>query len=74
MDSETSYRLGQLEQKINFLMKHLGLEAEYADASRTDMDDVVALVRRGDKIGAIKLYRDKTGVGLAEAKKAVEAM
>jgi len=36
--------------------------------------DVVSLVREGKKIAAIKLYRDKTGVGLAEAKAAVEAL
>jgi ribosomal protein L7/L12 len=35
--------------------------------------DVVSLVREGKKIAAIKLYREKTGVGLAEAQAAVEA-
>ena len=36
--------------------------------------DVVSLVREGKKIAAIKLYREKTGVGLAEAKVAVETL
>jgi len=36
--------------------------------------DVLVLLRAGQKIAAIKLYRDKTGVGLAEAKNAVEAV
>ncbi len=36
--------------------------------------DVLDLLRAGQKIRAIKLYRDKTGVGLAEAKNAVEAL
>jgi ribosomal protein L7/L12 len=36
--------------------------------------DVVSLVREGKKIAAIKLYREKTGVGLAEAQAAVEAV
>jgi ribosomal protein L7/L12 len=36
--------------------------------------DVLSLVREGKKIAAIKLYRDKTGVGLVEAKAAVEAV
>lgn len=35
---------------------------------------VVGLLREGRKIEAIKLYREQTGVGLAEAKAAVEAM
>lgn len=38
------------------------------------MAEVQALVRGGKKIAAIKLYREKTGVGLKEAKDAVEAM
>jgi ribosomal protein L7/L12 len=36
------------------------------------LDDIKAAVAAGDKIQAIKLYRDATGVGLAEAKEAVE--
>jgi large subunit ribosomal protein L7/L12 len=36
--------------------------------------DVLDLLRAEQKIRAIKLYRDKTGVGLAEAKNAVEAL
>ena len=35
---------------------------------------VVALARAGNMIAAIKEYREITGVGLAEAKKAVEAI
>ena len=35
---------------------------------------VLALVRGGRKIEAIKLYRDVTGAGLKEAKDAVEAL
>jgi ribosomal protein L7/L12 len=37
-------------------------------------DEVKRKVLAGDKIGAIKLYRELTGVGLAEAKSAVEQM
>ena len=35
-------------------------------------DEVKRKILAGDKIGAIKLYREQTGVGLAEAKSAVE--
>lgn len=38
------------------------------------MRDFVSLLRQGKMIAAIKLYRDKTGVGLAEAKAAVETV
>lgn len=42
-------------------------------ASGSD-DEVMKLLRSGSKIGAIKAYREQTGVGLKEAKDAVEAM
>lgn len=35
--------------------------------------DVIAAAQRGEKIEAIKLLRERTGIGLAEAKDAVEA-
>ena len=38
------------------------------------MGEVAALKAQGDKIHAIKLYRERTGLGLKEAKDAVEAL
>jgi Ribosomal protein L7/L12 C-terminal domain len=38
------------------------------------MNAIVSAISRGEKIEAIKLYRDATGLGLAESKDAVEAM
>ncbi len=37
-------------------------------------EQIQALVAAGDKIAAIKLLREATGVGLAQAKEAVEAL
>jgi large subunit ribosomal protein L7/L12 len=37
-------------------------------------DELRSLLKRGDKIGAIKLYRGRTGEGLREAKDTVEAL
>jgi large subunit ribosomal protein L7/L12 len=42
--------------------------------AESDVRDFVTLLRQGKMIAAIKLYRDKTGVGLAEAKAAVETL
>ena len=39
-----------------------------------DMSAVMAELRAGNKINAIKLYREQTGVGLKEAKDAVEQL
>ena len=37
-------------------------------------DQIADLIRRGKKIEAIKVYREQTGVGLKDAKDAVEDM
>ncbi len=37
-------------------------------------DEILSLLKQGQKIGAIKLYREKTGVGLKEAKDFIEAL
>jgi hypothetical protein len=36
-------------------------------------DNIVAALKRGNKIEAIKLLREQTGIGLKEAKDAIEA-
>jgi ribosomal protein L7/L12 len=38
------------------------------------MAQVKAQLRKGNKIEAIKIYREATGLGLKEAKEAVEAL
>lgn len=41
---------------------------------RIDNDEIRDLIRQDRKIDAIKLVRERTGLGLAEAKDAVEAL
>ena len=48
--------------------------AEAASAADTFEAQLAAFLQRGQLIPAIKLYREHTGSGLAEAKSAVEAM
>ncbi len=43
-------------------------------SANAQMEQVYALIEAGNKIGAIKLYREMTGLGLAESKEAVEAL
>lgn len=46
-----------------------------ADASADGMyDEVRQAMREGKKIEAIKLYRERTGMGLKEAKEAIDAL
>ncbi len=75
MDSEQDLnaRVAALEQKVSFLLKHLGLEAQAA-GSAPQLDEVQALLVQGRLIEAIKVYRERTGLGLREAKDAVEQM
>ncbi len=46
----------------------------FAEPDPAKLDEIKSLAAEGNKIMAIKLYREATGVGLAEAKEAVEAI
>jgi len=49
------------------------MSEDQSAAEKEDFDArIIAQLREGKKIGAIKLYREKTGEGLREAKDAVE--
>lgn len=62
-------RLAVIERKLQLVMDHLGIvEPE------VDMPDVVRALEQGNKIEAIKAYRNATGARLADAKNAVDAI
>ena len=63
----TLARLSRVERKLDAVLQHLGIE--FADDGLNEVRD---LMNAGEKIAAIRLYRQRTGVGLAEAKAAVE--
>jgi ribosomal protein L7/L12 len=68
-----SNSINVLEKKVDMIMNHLNLH--YTDTAPKDLQyEIGALIRAGNKIEAIKRYREQTGVGLAEAKNAVEEM
>ncbi len=62
-------RLARVEQKLDLLLTHAGLD--YTPAPKAEWQ---ALADEGParKIAAIKAYREETGAGLADAKQAVE--
>lgn len=62
-------RLGLLERKIDAVLEHLGVPI-----IEPGFEQVEELLRQGRKIQAIKVYRERTGAGLAEAKDAVERL
>ena len=65
-------RINELEDRLNFLYRRLNIE--YADSSSDPVisPQIQDALRRGNKIEAIKIYREITGVGLAEAKQAID--
>jgi ribosomal protein L7/L12 len=60
-------RLAMIERRLRLVMEHLGVAEPEPETT-----DIVAHLAAGRKIEAIKIYRDRTGAGLAEAKQAVE--
>jgi ribosomal protein L7/L12 len=68
---QLSRELGRIDRKVTRIATHLGVDAT---APLPLSDRVKELARDpARKIEAIKVYREETGVGLAEAKEAVEA-
>ena len=67
LQSRTKDQLGRVERKLDALIKHAGIDP-FAGAER----EIVDLLRAGGKIEAIRVYRERSGAGLAEAKRYVE--
>ena len=66
-------KVGELERKVDFLMQHL--QVQYSEAPlNTAQTEAVKWLRQGNKLEAIKAYRQHTGLGLAEAKTAIDAL
>jgi ribosomal protein L7/L12 len=59
--------------KVSSVLSDL-LEGKPAPAAGVDIDQIQQLTRAGKKIEAIKLVREQTGLGLKEARDAVEAI
>jgi hypothetical protein len=70
---ELRQQVGKLERQVAFLLDHLGLE--YREGPNAGVSpEILGLVRRGDMMGAIRLYREETGFGLKEAKEFIESL
>lgn len=65
-------RINELEDRLKFLYRRLNIE--YADPNPDPAlsPQIQDALRRGNKIEAVKLYRELTGVGLAAAKSAID--
>jgi ribosomal protein L7/L12 len=72
-------RIAELERRVDWLYVatghgYAGDRAAATAAGGAVSAAVLDLVRQGNKIAAIKQYREETGVGLREAKDAIDAL
>jgi hypothetical protein len=68
---DTKARVGRIEQKLNALLRHHGVDPTQGLPLSARVKQLADDPAR--KIEAIKVHREETGAGLAEAKEAVEA-
>lgn len=68
-------RINELEEKLQIVYRRLKMDYANPDPASSDpalSPQIRDALRRGNKIEAIKIYRELTGVGLAEAKQAID--
>jgi len=65
-------RISELEDKLQFLYRRLNIDYLASNSDPVLAPQIQDALRRGNKIEAIKIYRELTGVGLAEAKQAID--
>jgi ribosomal protein L7/L12 len=77
MPSETLPELiaqvDRIERQVALISAQLGISYDYPLTTKAPAE-VIELVQQGDRIMAVKRYRELTGVGLKEAKEAVDAL
>ena len=62
----------ELEDRLDFLYRRLNIVYLEPNADPAFTPEIQEALRHGNKIEAIKLYRELTGEGLAEAKQAID--
>ncbi len=65
-------RINELEDRLKFLYRHLNIEFLDNNSDPVSSPQIQTALREGNKIAAIKIYCEMTGVGLAEAKQAID--
>ena len=71
-EQELKTRIAALERKVSRLYAHLQIE-EPGPAEPGEVPEAVAeALAEGDKLRAVKAYREAMNVGIAEAQQAIE--
>jgi hypothetical protein len=71
-DAQIVARLERLERNVRTLAERVGVSLE--DPAAGIDADIVERARNGDRIGAAKLYSERTGVGFVEAQRVVSEL
>ncbi len=71
--AELLQRVSLLERRVSHLYE-VAQRAEPDFDSNTVSDEVMLLVQQNRTIEAIQLHREQTGIGLGEAKAAIDAL
>jgi ribosomal protein L7/L12 len=72
IDDQEFYELKRRVAELERIVQHMAPDVPPAPPQPQVDPEIQRLLRDGNKIGAIKRYRENTGAGLAEAKLAVE--
>lgn len=64
--------VNELEDRLRFLYRRFNMDYADPNSEPALSPQIQEALRRGNKIEAIKLYRELTGAGLGEAKSAVD--
>ncbi len=65
-------RISELEDKMQLVYRRFNIDYADPNADPARSPQIQEALRRGDKIEAIKIYRQLTNAGLAEAKRAID--
>ena len=71
--TEIKARLEKIESRLGFLFRTLGITTQEAPEWKAS-PELLELVRKGDKIAAIKAFRAETGASLSDAKKFIDSL
>lgn len=81
-ESQLENAVNRIEKRLDWIEENLGrlIGAEYVPMGRSDVRpdasgvpaDVLELIRAGQKLAAIKRYRDLTGFDVAHAKQVID--
>ncbi len=78
-DYQLSSYVDQIFERLRKIEAHLAVVSSaagvpYANPAASAPPEVLELVQAGDRVGAVRKYRELTGAGLEEAQTAVQAL